>query len=421
MMNPQLGTRTVLAMSVLVAFLAVAAHAAEPVDYGTPPSVGGLRFAVDVSAVPSAETAGAIRVQYSVTHDALQFLRYDNGYRARYDVTVVIYKDGKQVTGDSWRRSVEVDTYEETGSRTPAGEEQFEFPVPPGDYTVKVELSSVDTGAKGRVERRITVHEMEEGRLTIGTILFELESEDESGGTALNPARVYGEEHPNMVVVVPVYGIAGTEYSLAFRIRDRLGTLKKSTADTVVQTGLMTEQRRVFNVLDLEVGYYILEVRVRPLPSGDETAARARFRVVTSPLSWGEDEEKMLAQISYVATRKEMELLTSVSPEERGPVWDEFWRNRDPDPSTPVNEFKVEFLRRLGYANSEFRSIVEGWQTDMGRVYIQHGEPDEIDSRPIGKMLDAWEVWYYYGEHTKYMFVDRDGFGEFVLHEVSRI
>ena len=42
-------------------------------------------------------------------------------------------------------------------------------------------------------------------------------------------------------------------------------------------------------------------------------------------------------------------------------------------------------------------------------------------AKPIGQMLNAWEIWYYYSDHTKYVFVDREGFGEFVLHEVSRI
>jgi GWxTD domain-containing protein len=414
-----IAARLLFAAAALLSLLVAAPACGAPVDYGTPPSAGGMRFAVDVSAVPSAESAGAIRVQYSVTYDALHFLRYQDGYRARYELTVVIYRGGRQVTGDSWRRTVEVATYEETGARGAAGEEQFEFALPPGDYTVKVEIESVDTRAKGSVERKIRIEAMKEGELALGTVMFEVESED--GGTALNPARVYGEENPEMIVRVPVYGKPGATYELDYRIKDRSGNIKSSVIDTVAQTALMTEHVHKFNVLQLEIGFHILEVTARPLPSGREVSARARFRVVTSPLSWGQDEEKMLAQISYVATREEMEFLNSVPPEERGPVWEEFWKKRDPDPSTEVNEFKEEFLRRLGHANSEFRSIIEGWQTDMGRVYIQHGEPDEVDSQPIGQMLNAWEIWYYYSEHTKFVFEDKEGFGEFVLYEVSRI
>ena len=75
-----------------------------------------------------------------------------------------------------------------------------------------------------------------------------------------------------------------------------------------------------------------------------------------------------------------------------------------------------------GYILHAFETCtIEGWRTDMGRIYIQYGEPDDIESQPVGRMLNAWETWYYYNHHTKFIFVDREGFGEFVLVEASRI
>ncbi|MCK4409077.1 MAG: GWxTD domain-containing protein, partial [Candidatus Eisenbacteria sp.] len=388
-------------------------------------SMRGVRFAADVAVAPSANGEGTVTVNYTVTYDALHFLRHGDGYRARYELTAILYdRRGRQVTGDSWRRTVEVPTYEETNGRGTAGADELLFFVLPGRYTLKLEMTSLDTRAVGRIERAVTVPRMVPGELSLGTVLFESDAAGEGEGAAKlvrNPARVYGEDNPNVRVRIPVYGTAGSRYALRITVKDERGLLKKSHQDTLVQTGFLREYVYEFTALDLEVGAHILKVEVTPLPEGREVSARSRFRVVTSPLSWGQDEEKMLAQISYVATRDELDLLTSVSPEERGPAWDEFWAGRDAEPATAVNEFKVEFLRRLGYANAQFRSIVDGWQTDMGRIYIQHGEPDDIDSEPIGQMLSAWEIWYYYSEHTKYVFVDREGFGEFVLHEISRI
>jgi GWxTD domain-containing protein len=408
----------------LILAVCLAAHGA-PVDVGTPASMGGMRFSADVSVAPAANGEGTITVSYSVTYDALHFLRHEGGYRARYEITAILYnKDGRQVTGDSWRRTVMAATYEETNERRTAAADELPFSVPAGRYTLKLELTSVDTRATGRIERAVTVPRMKPGELTLGTVLFETNGSDVTqgeAGTVPNPSRVYGEDKPDARVVVPVYGTPDSRYAVAMTVKDERGLLKKSHRDTVVQTGFLQEYVFEFSVLDLEVGPHVLEVEVFPTPTGRAVSAKSRFRVVTSPLSWGEDEEKMLAQISYVATRDEMDVLASVPPEERGPVWDEFWAERDPDPHTVVNEFKAEFLRRLGYANAQFRSIVEGWQTDMGRVYIQEGEPDDVDSQPIGQMLNAWEIWYYYADHTKYVFVDREGFGEFVLHEVSRI
>ena len=407
--------------------LAVAAPPlrAQAVDLGTPQSMGGLPFTADVGVAPSVTGGGVVRISYSITYDALPFLRHGDGYRSRYELTAILYdEDDRQVVGDSWRGSVEVDDYDETNARRSAVADQIEFHVEPGRYSLKLELVSVDTPAAGVVERRVNVPEMTEGSLTIGTLIFEKdppEGEADSGRPVRNPTRMYGEDQPVARVRVPVYGLDGTRYSVELTVADERGLPQKSVKDTVTQEGFLTDSEMPFSVLDLEVGYYVLEARVRVLPDGDRTDAKARFRVVTSPVSWGQDPDKMLDQISYVATREEVERLASVPPEEREPLWDEFWDSRDPNPATEENEFRTEFLRRLGYANSNFRSIVEGWQTDMGRIYIQYGEPDDIDSQPVGQMLNAWEIWYYYSEHTKYIFVDRQGFGEFVLYETSRI
>jgi len=396
-----------------------------PMDAGTPASIGGIRFAADVSVAPSANGEGTVRISYAVMYDALHFMRHGDGYRARYEITAILYdRKGRQVTGDSWFETVTVATYDETNERHTSRADELLFVVPPGRYSLKLELTSLDTRAVGTIEREVSVPRMVPGELSLSTVVFETDAVVEGEGgvkSVRNPTRTYGEDNPDARARIPIYGTPDSRYALRITVRDERGLLKKTHEDTLVQKDFLREYVYEFTVLDLEVGAHVLEVGVTPLPDGKEVSARSRFRIVTSPLSWGEDEEKMLAQISYVATRDEMDLLAGVPPEERGSAWDEFWAGRDDDPATADNEFKTEFLRRLGYANAQFRSVIDGWQTDMGRIYIQHGEPDDIDSQYVGQMLNAWEIWYYYSEHKKYVFIDREGFSEFVLHEISRI
>jgi GWxTD domain-containing protein len=71
---------------------------------------------------------------------------------------------------------------------------------------------------------------------------------------------------------------------------------------------------------------------------------------------------------------------------------EEFWRIRDPDPSTDENEAKREFEERVRYANLWFGSYNPhrgrdpgedledrtGWNEDRGRIYIILGQPDVI-------------------------------------------
>lgn len=416
--HPAAAARTAVFLLLLLACGAARGQ----VNLGDAPSMGGIRFAADATAEPVMSGEGTIVVSYAVSYDELLFLKTNDGYRARYEVTAILYDDGTQVTGDSWRREVRVDGYEKTNSRKLTIREELELKAAPGSYRLKVELASLDTRSSGLVETTVEVPEISRDGLTLGPIVFESrESATPDSAAVLDPAREYGEDKPVVYIRVPVYAAPGARYEFDVSVETSEGLVQKSETDTVLQSTFLTEHRRSFGVLDLEVGNYFARVRVRDLDRGGKTVRRARFRVVTSPKSWGEDFDKMIAQISLVATRDDVERLTDAPPELRDEAWADFWRRNDPDPATEWNEFKDEFLRRLGEANLRFRSTVDGWQTDMGRVYIQHGEPDDIDSQPVGKMLNAWETWYYYGEHTKFIFVDRDGFGDFRLVETSRI
>jgi GWxTD domain-containing protein len=75
----------------------------------------------------------------------------------------------------------------------------------------------------------------------------------------------------------------------------------------------------------------------------------------------------------------------------------EFWIRRDPDPTTPDNEYRDLFYRRVGEANRLFRdSSAPGWKTDRGKIYVLLGPPDEVDTpdsayRPMGDLV----VWTY--------------------------
>jgi len=65
-----------------------------------------------------------------------------------------------------------------------------------------------------------------------------------------------------------------------------------------------------------------------------------------------------------------------------------FWAKRDPTPRTEKNEFKEAYYSRLEYVNLKFtRGQNVGWKTDMGKVLIFFGVPQERHANP--------ETWIY--------------------------
>ncbi|MGB7295851.1 MAG: TonB family protein [Candidatus Aminicenantales bacterium] len=81
-------------------------------------------------------------------------------------------------------------------------------------------------------------------------------------------------------------------------------------------------------------------------------------------------------EVPYIITPREKQVFLRLKTDEDKEYFIEsFWRERDPDPATPENEYKAEHYRRLDYANRTFGSgAMPGWKSDRGRFHIILGD-----------------------------------------------
>ena len=103
-----------------------------------------------------------------------------------------------------------------------------------------------------------------------------------------------------------------------------------------------------------------------------------------------------------------------------------FWKQRDPTPGTPENEYRDELLKRFRYVN-EFLgrgTTRAGWRTDMGRMYMVLGPPSSIERFEATMGLVPCQSWSYYGDARKdlppqfvLLFYQRGGVGEYKLYD----
>jgi GWxTD domain-containing protein len=108
--------------------------------------------------------------------------------------------------------------------------------------------------------------------------------------------------------------------------------------------------------------------------------------------TWLEEE------VVYIITDKERDAFLSIeSVEQRDRFIEAFWRRRDPDRTTPENEFKDEHYRRFEFANENFnrQTTRAGWQTDQGRIFIILGQPRERNKFEAHYNLAFCELWTY--------------------------
>ncbi|MCF8243155.1 MAG: GWxTD domain-containing protein, partial [Melioribacteraceae bacterium] len=128
------------------------------------------------------------------------------------------------------------------------------------------------------------------------------------------------------------------------------------------------------------------------------------------------DLEKAIDQMVYIASVDEQDhILEPASYEERLNRFIEYWKAKDPSPTTEENEVLNEYYRRVSYSNANFKSFNEGWRSDMGMIYITLGPPNQVERNPMQVDSKPYEIWDYYNLNRRFVFVDETGFGDYRL------
>ena len=132
--------------------------------------------------------------------------------------------------------------------------------------------------------------------------------------------------------------------------------------------------------------------------------------------------------VGYIITAEEKKSFNNLKTnEERVNFIANFWRQRDPSPDTEENEFLEEHYERIKYANENFESVIPGWMTDRGKIYIIWGKPDKIETGygRFGENLNVpYEKWNYkyiseYCGSVEIIFSDPTQSKEFRISESS--
>jgi GWxTD domain-containing protein len=136
------------------------------------------------------------------------------------------------------------------------------------------------------------------------------------------------------------------------------------------------------------------------------------------------ESEKFYRTARLIMTREESKIFLQLPDAEgRKEFIEDFWLKRDPDPDTPVNEYKKEFEARVEYVNKRFnKEGGPGYNTDRGRIYIFMGPPDKMEEFPpqAGQSIRGFVIWWsYYSDRMAVEFVDENGTGKYRITDTE--
>lgn len=396
--------------------------------------VGQPAFAVDWAGFRGADTLSRLEVYYQVFNFGLQFKKEGEEFVAKFTFSVVINdNDGRQIVAQEQERSIRTAEYAKTVSRFDYRTSQLNFSLSPGTYKVICALKDENGSSITNRDFEVKLRDFAAGVPISSDVQFAHEIDTASTEQTVfrkgaytiipMPSRYYGEDNSAMLsYYFEVYRGSSdqTQVRVEALVRsDIRGTLSRDTV-TVELTDSVSRQVRRLSLEQCPPGDYELQIKLL-----GHRGHLINERSEAFSLQWTQegllkhDYRTALDQLRLIAEPGEIKKMQKLETyEERLEAFNAFWAGRDPTVGTKENETKREFYRRVAYANRQFPHLRQpGWRTDRGRIYIQYGDPDQIDDVPMSPSYPPYQVWHYYrsGAYRRFAFVDQNDDGDYRL------
>ena len=362
------------------------------------------------------------------------------------------------------------------------------FPVKSGAYHLVAKLEDLRSRKRGvaYIGRNVVHSATVEGDLVVpapsnGRRLSDIEFVWSDAGKSAAAFRRVGSESSRLPNPERLYGLLAGELRAQFavageglatdwhwraRLLDGNGAVV-AQRDTTVAAASRLVQDLTMDISTEPAGGYELEIQAWREGELAPVTRRARFSIAWHRGSWWRNPRDIEDEVHFLLDREDEEQAFSTkSPGEQEAYLEAFWRERDPTPSTAENEARSTFFQRIEHANRTWKrsGLDKGMFTDMGRVYIRHGEPDEtlrqvmpagdqtllqvlqqievsedrptgdVESKGLGGDMRPFEVWIYENERGRsitskpdptsggrsrkrllFLFVDEQGYGDYRL------
>ncbi|OGC83257.1 MAG: hypothetical protein A2W07_05785 [candidate division Zixibacteria bacterium RBG_16_43_9] len=390
-----------------------------------------------------------LEIYYSLEQKELEYLQQPKGFGAVISLELTL-KDqkGGTVKEKSWQIGNLVEDTAKVLSSDAQLIDVLGDTLPAGTYSLELKTLDLNSNKAGIKKAQLFIPDFKTDSLQLSDIQLALDLKEDTTEVKFNksgmkvfpnPRREYIAKQGLLYLYAEVYNLRfdseGNKkgYSLSFSVLDSNSSNPKDYGSMIhTKPGNTSVVVSALNVGSLLPGNYFLQVSAKDLASGEGTKKTKPFQVLASPMLEAagepgtEEEAKNLRKmLTYIASKDELRMYDQLNLTGKRQFITEFWKRKDPDPSTPENEFKIEYYKRWEEAQRRYSTTEEGrdawkkdgWKTDMGKVYIIYGEPDNIERYPVSMSAKAWEKWYY--DHIQggvyFIFVDEQGYGVYRL------
>lgn len=390
-----------------------------------------IYFNFDYSVFRSENGKSILEIYYSVNQKSLKYLKVNEKYEAAAKISVSLFdlNQNTQVYSKSFKTPSETsDTADNKLNQKLVG--QLNLMLPDGKYRIEITGSDFNDSTKlDFINDDITINNFSDNNLKISNIEFSnlIQKSDNTGSVFYkntlevipNPSNLFGMNLKDLYYYFEVYGLSpdniSDNYSLQYTVlninNEELYSYRKHFKRSIEAKA---EYGKI-NVDTLKRGSYIFKISVLDTLKNisvsaekkffvfnnlDNTATtdntndylKSEYKIMTEP-----ELDKEFKYVQYIMTDKDISNYENLkTTDDKRKFMYAFWKSKNNYSSSPVNDFKIEYFKRVATANKMYKEAYkEGWKTDRGRILMIYGKPDDIERYPFEANTKSYEIWKY--------------------------
>lgn len=378
-------------------------------------------FFQDVLNFSSGDTANTrVDIFVQVPYPEIKFIKSDAGFTAAFSVTVSIFDETKEklITERTWNEKVETIDFTQTTTKNNYSLSLKSFNLQPATYFFRVAVEDRESKRVYTSENMFVVRNLNKKAALSDFIIIAKQTSAEGNNKIIpSVSRNVATQKNGLPLFFEVYSDSAKPVSLEYVITNKL---KQSVFNVAETKNLVKGKNQFFYTVktpQLSLGEYAVTISVKNEKGEILDAVNKGFhsKWIGVPTNIT-DLDKAIDQMLYIASDKELRNIKDAPTEqEKSQRFADFWKKKDPSPSTEENEIFDEYFARVAYANENFTHYGEGWRSDMGMVYILLGPPSNVERHPFDYDSKPYEIWQYYDLNKEFIFLDSTGFGDYRL------
>ncbi len=421
-----------------------------------------VSFSMDFSRFRAQGSDVYVEIYYSFKRDGLTYQPSSDGFQAGGLIQTFIKKDTKTMTVDSL---VITDFTKSKSEILPTQKftEQSNIQLGQGEYELISRFTDLVSKKSYNVSDSLKISPFSNETLKLSDIQLansiqkqpQKENKFDKNGLRIipNASKTYGTGLEQLSFYAEAYNLKfegeakSSTYHLSYHIIDQQGkTIKEIAGRPRNKPGSSSIINGSLDIADISSGFYTFQIVLTDYFSGQSVETSKEFQIFRpgdfiakrmktelTLIEPSKDEFENMPEaalkayfdkIKYISLKEEQKIFKKLDLNGKREFLKNFWKQRDPQPATLINERKEEYFRLLEYTDKHFSlGMKAGWKTDRGRVLLVYGQPSEIERFPSDSNSKAYQIWRYYEIEggVEFVFVDIMRFRDFrLVHSTYR-